>query len=459
MQQSPSRIMAVILADAGRDDHVPGWCASLAEIANLPALLHVTQALETAGTSTILINAGNDEHARLVASRIESTGSRVITGSAESSLTESLSSLEGEAESSEDHVLVLCGIRPLMHTSTIRELIQKSQESGGPAILRSVRDQAGQPRAGSVFDGNETNVATDRDRDIQREQGDTVALCATIADLGRITTITADATDNSTASIVDQLVSAISGSVGVPTSMTCSHEEAHAVVTPSDRALVETSFQSRARQRAISDGAVLHGAETVWFSHDTVIEPGAVIEPVVVFGPGVTVKSTATIRAFSHLEGCVVGPGAVVGPHARLRPGTTVSENARVGNFVEIKASAIGVGTRVNHLSYVGDSQVDDGTNIGAGTITCNYDGVSKHPTIIGKNAFVGSHTTLVAPVKLGDGAMTAAGTVVTKDVPSDALAISRTPQQNKLGMARLLMEQLASVARFRGKQAKKSQD
>jgi bifunctional UDP-N-acetylglucosamine pyrophosphorylase/glucosamine-1-phosphate N-acetyltransferase len=160
----------------------------------------------------------------------------------------------------------------------------------------------------------------------------------------------------------------------------------------------------------------------------------------------VTVESGATIRAFSHLEGCHVGSGAVVGPYARLRPGAELSNNVKIGNFVEVKNAQIADGAKVNHLSYIGDAEVGADTNIGAGTITCNYDGVFKHKTIIGKRVFIGSNTMLVAPITIGDEAMTATGTIVTRDVPDGDMAIGRHRQENKTGLARRLFQKLRAA-------------
>ncbi|HHC29807.1 MAG TPA: bifunctional UDP-N-acetylglucosamine diphosphorylase/glucosamine-1-phosphate N-acetyltransferase GlmU, partial [Rhodobacterales bacterium] len=183
--------------------------------------------------------------------------------------------------------------------------------------------------------------------------------------------------------------------------------------------------------------------ETVFFAFDTWIGRDAVVEPNVVFGPGVTVESGARIRALSHLEGAHVSRDAVVGPYARLRPGAELAEGAKVGNFVEIKNAEIAPGAKVNHLTYIGDAFVGAEANIGAGTITCNYDGVFKHHTHIGANSFVGSNTMLVAPVTVGDGAMTATGTVVTRDVPPGAMAVGRVRMEVKEGFWTRMYEKL----------------
>ncbi|MGJ3233265.1 MAG: bifunctional UDP-N-acetylglucosamine diphosphorylase/glucosamine-1-phosphate N-acetyltransferase GlmU [Oceanicaulis sp.] len=203
-----------------------------------------------------------------------------------------------------------------------------------------------------------------------------------------------------------------------------------------DLSRAEAAWQARRRREAMEDGVTLIAPETVVFSHDTVIEQDVTIEPNVVFGPGVTVKSGATIRAFSHLEGAVVAGACEVGPYARLRPGAVLETGAKVGNFVEVKKARLGEGAKANHLSYIGDGDVGAKANIGAGTIFCNYDGFFKNKTVIGEGAFIGSNSALVAPVTIGKGAMTASGTVVTDDVPDDALALGRAKQVVKEGWA-----------------------
>lgn len=225
------------------------------------------------------------------------------------------------------------------------------------------------------------------------------------------------------------------------TVVTCDEAETLGINTRAELAGAEAAFQARARADAFENGVTLPAPETVHFAFDTVIGRDTLVEPNVVFGPSVTVESGVTVRAFSHLEGCHIARGAIVGPYARLRPGAELSEDARVGNFVEIKNARIGTGTKVNHLSYIGDATLGRGTNIGAGTITCNYDGVMKHHTDIGENVFIGSNTMLVAPVHVGDGAMTGSGSVITSDVDADALAIARAPQVEKPGMAAKLFQ------------------
>ena len=201
----------------------------------------------------------------------------------------------------------------------------------------------------------------------------------------------------------------------------------------------EAEIQARLRAAALEAGVTMTAPETVFLAADTALAADVTLGPYIVFGPGVSVAGGAEIRAFSHLEGCAIGAGATIGPYARLRPGTVVEAGAHVGNFVELKAVHLGPGAKANHLTYLGDAEIGAGANIGAGTITCNYDGVNKHRTIIGAGAFIGSDTALVAPVAVGAGAITAAGSVITRDVAADALAIARGQQVEKPGRARQL--------------------
>jgi bifunctional UDP-N-acetylglucosamine pyrophosphorylase/glucosamine-1-phosphate N-acetyltransferase len=199
---------------------------------------------------------------------------------------------------------------------------------------------------------------------------------------------------------------------------------------------VEGAFQARMRAAAMAGGVTLIDPATVWFSHDTKLARDVTIEPNVFFGPGVRVETGAVIHAFCHLEGASIGPGAHVGPFARLRPGARLGADVKIGNFVEVKNAAIGDGAKASHLSYIGDAEVGAGANLGAGTITCNYDGFDKFKTVIGAGAFIGADSALVAPVKIGDGAFIGTGSVITKDVAPNALAVARGRQSEIAGWA-----------------------
>lgn len=207
----------------------------------------------------------------------------------------------------------------------------------------------------------------------------------------------------------------------------------------------EAVFQNRQRRHFLDTGVTLQSPETVHFSFDTTIETDVVIEPHCVFGPGVSIASGALIKAFSHLEGAQVGNHAVIGPYARLRPGTELADGVKIGNFVETKKAKIGLGAKVNHLSYIGDAEIGAGANIGAGTITCNYDGFNKHKTEIGAGAFIGSNSSLIAPVRIGDGAYVGSSSVLSGEVEADALAVTRAPARTIRGWA----------AKFRNKNSK----
>lgn len=197
---------------------------------------------------------------------------------------------------------------------------------------------------------------------------------------------------------------------------------------------VEAIWQETARHALMASGVTMQAPHTVSLSADTIIEPDVVLEPNIVFGPGVTVKTGTKIKAFSHLEGAIVGENADIGPFARLRPGANLAESTKVGNFVEVKNARVHAGAKINHLTYIGDAEIGEKANIGAGTITCNYDGANKHKTTIGKGAFIGSNSSLVAPVTIGQGAYVASGSVITQNIPDDGLGIGRSRQVNKDG-------------------------
>ena len=236
------------------------------------------------------------------------------------------------------------------------------------------------------------------------------------------------------------------------TAVTCSEAETLGIDTRASLAEAEAAFQARARTEALENGVTLTAPETVFFALDTYIGRDAIVGPNVIFGPGVTVESGAEIKGFCHLEGCHISRGATVGPFARLRPGAELAEDVHVGNFVEIKNAILDEGVKVGHLTYIGDADIGEHTNIGAGTVTCNYDGVMKHRTRIGKRAFIGSDTMLVAPVTVGDGALTASGSVITEDVPAEAVAIGRARQVTKPGLATRMFEKLKAIKAAKAK-------
>ena len=215
-----------------------------------------------------------------------------------------------------------------------------------------------------------------------------------------------------------------------------SEDEVRGINTKAQLAEAEGVMQARLRKAAMDAGVTLIAPETVYLAADTTFGKDVTIEPFVVIGPGVSIADGAVIHSFSHIVQATIGKNTSVGPYARLRPGTSLGDGARIGNFVETKAAILEAGVKVNHLSYIGDAEVGANSNIGAGTITCNYDGFSKHKTTIGKGAFVGTNSSLVAPVKIGAGAYIGSGSVITRDVPDDAMAVERSPQSVREGGA-----------------------
>ncbi|MEM1429366.1 MAG: bifunctional UDP-N-acetylglucosamine diphosphorylase/glucosamine-1-phosphate N-acetyltransferase GlmU [Pseudomonadota bacterium] len=346
------------------------------------------------------------------------------------------------------HTLVLYGDTPLIPAETLQRLLAGLSEHAAMILGFEAADPGGYGRLVLDDDGAlerivEFKEATEAERALRICNSGVIA-CATErldAYLPRIGN--QNASGEYYLTDLPGLLRADGLSCGV---VLCAEAETLGVNSRADLARAEAAFQSRARDAAMATGVTLAAPETVHLAWDTVLGRDVAVEPNVVFGPGVTVETGARIRAFSHLEGCHVSSGAIVGPYARLRPGAEIADDARIGNFVEVKAAEIGPGAKINHLSYIGDATVGARSNVGAGTVTCNYDGVLKHRTIIGEDAFVGSDTMLVAPVRLGDRSMTASGSVITADVEDDALAIGRARQTNKPGLATKLMARLRAL-------------
>ncbi len=346
--------------------------------------------------------------------------------------------LQAAAHFGDGDVAVLYADNPLIRPATLRRLRNRRRTPGVALALLAMRP-ADPGRYGRVLslDGDVERIVEWPDAtEAEREVGlcNAGVLCASAADFLRwlhqvqpsptgefyLTDCVALARNEG------RRVAAVEAPV----------EELRGINSRAELAEAEATVQGWLRCAAMDGGATLTAPDTVFFSADTKLAADVTVQPHVVFGPGVSVASGAEIRAFSHLEGCEIGPGALIGPYARLRPGTVVAAGAHVGNFVELKATHLGAGAKANHLSYLGDSTIGPGTNIGAGTITCNYDGYAKHRTTIGAGVFVGTSAVLVAPIALGDGSFVAAGSVVTNDVAPDAMVFGRAPQVAKPGRA-----------------------
>ncbi|MCP5087536.1 MAG: bifunctional UDP-N-acetylglucosamine diphosphorylase/glucosamine-1-phosphate N-acetyltransferase GlmU [Rhodobacteraceae bacterium] len=353
-------------------------------------------------------------------------------------------------------VIVLYGDTPFVRPETLQAMLNKRAEGNGVVVLGfEATDPGHYGRLWSTTEDGLMAIIEAKDATPEQLQ---ISLCNSgviCADrkvlfdlLGKV------GNDNASGEYYLTDIVALARAEGLRcAAISCDEAETQGVNSRADLAAAEASFQARARGAAMENGTTLTAPDTVYFSFDTIIGRDVIVEPNVVFGPDVTVESGAIIRAFSHLEGCHVSQHAIIGPYARLRPGAEIGDGARVGNFVEVKAALVGEGAKINHLSYVGDAEVGDAANIGAGTIICNYDGVFKHKTVIGKRAFIGSNTALVAPVRVGDDAMTGSGSVITSDVPDEAMAISRAKQANKPGLALRLMNKLRAAKAARSKE------
>jgi bifunctional UDP-N-acetylglucosamine pyrophosphorylase / glucosamine-1-phosphate N-acetyltransferase len=349
-------------------------------------------------------------------------------------------------------VVVLYGDTPFITPETLEKLAASTADV---TVLGFHTDSRPQRYGRLVMEGNallrivEFKDATEEERAITLINSGVVACdAAVLADL------VSGLTNNNASGeyYLTDLPAAARARGMTATAVTCPEAETLGIDTRASLAEAEAAFQARARAAALENGVTLTAPDTVFFALDTHVGRDAVIGPNVLFGPGVTVESGAEIKGFCHLEGCHVSRGATVGPFARLRPGTELAEDVHVGNFVEIKNAILDEGVKVGHLTYIGDAEVGEHTNIGAGTVTCNYDGVMKHRTVIGKRAFIGSDTMLVAPVTVGDGALTASGSVITEDVPAEAVAIGRSRQVTKPGLATKMFEKLKAIKAMKAK-------
>ena len=422
-------------------------------VAGAPLLIHALKSGAGLDPAQTIVVAGHgagavgetarswDETARIVLQE-EQKGTAHAVGMAR----EALDGFDGD-------VIVLYGDTPFIRPETLEAMQQARAQHDIVVLGFQAADPGRYGRLVMAGDRLERIVefkdATDQERAITLcNSGVIMADRATLFDL-----VAGVGNDNASGEYYLTDVVGLARARGLSaTAVTCDESETMGINSRAELAGAEAAFQARARAATLEDGVTLIAPDTVHFAHDTVIGRDSVIEPNVFFGTGVTVESGAAIRAFSHLEGCHVSRGAVVGPYARLRPGAELAEDVRIGNFVEVKNAILDEGAKANHLSYIGDAHVGAGSNIGAGTITCNYDGVMKHRTEIGAGAFIGSNTMLVAPVRVGAGAMTGSGSVITRDVADAALALARAEQVNKPGMARKLFEMLKAKKARRDK-------
>jgi bifunctional UDP-N-acetylglucosamine pyrophosphorylase / glucosamine-1-phosphate N-acetyltransferase len=353
--------------------------------------------------------------------------------------------LVAASEFGDGEVAVLYADNPLIRPETLRRLLDRRADGAAAVALLAFR-AADPGRYGRVIalDGSVERIVEWSDAG-ESERAETLcnagALCAGASDMARW--LAAVRADNAKGECYLTDVVALARAEGAgAAAVEAPEEELAGINSRAELAAAEAVVQSRLRAAAMDAGVTMIDPGSVFLCTDTEFSSDVTIEPNVFFGPAVKVATGALIRAFTHIEGCTVGPGCIVGPHARIRPTTVLGQNVHIGNFVEVKATQLGDGAKANHLSYLGDAEIGARTNIGAGTITCNYDGYAKHRTTIGAGVFIGSDTALVAPVTVGDGVITAAGSVITEDVPADAFAIARGRQVVKEGRAAAMRSQ-----------------
>ena len=440
--------IALIILAAGKGTRMQSELPKvLHKVAGAPMLIHAMRAGRALEPKRTIIVAGHGFEAVSAAARAEVPEVEIVRQEAQLGTGHAVDQARAALDDFDGTVIVLYGDCPLIQPRTLEELTATLSTAAVSVLGFEAENPARYGRL--ITDGDrlkrivEFKDATPAERAVRLCNSGVMAASAQLL-FDLLSEI-----DANNASGELYLTDVIGKAVGRGLSCTairCAERETLGVNSRVELMQAEKEFQTLRRAEALEDGISMPAPETVHFSYDTVIGRDAIIEQNVVFGPGVTVESGAQIRAFSHLEGAHVARGCVVGPYARLRPGAELAEDVKIGNFVEIKASTLDEGAKVNHLSYIGDAHIGARANIGAGTITCNYDGVMKHHTSIGEAAFIGSNTMLVAPITVGQDAMTASGSVITRDVPAGDLAIARSKQDNKAGFSVKLMNKLRAL-------------
>jgi bifunctional UDP-N-acetylglucosamine pyrophosphorylase / glucosamine-1-phosphate N-acetyltransferase len=413
---------------------------------------HVLSAGAALNPQRLVIITGPDSDAVAIEAQAFVPGCQVVIQKERKGTAHAVSMAKDALTGFEGSVLILYGDVPLMTTATLLSVQSAVDANHDAAVLGfEAADPSGYGRILRTSTGEVRGIREHLDATAEERK---ITLCNSgiiCANAEVFWTLLPSIRNNNAKAefyLTDFIEICASGGKSIALAV-CPESEVAGVNDRVQLAEVEAVFQARYRRDAMVNGATLIDPSTTYFSADTQIGRDVVIEPNVFFGPGVQVSDNVKIAANSHIEGAKIGAGARVGPFARLRPGAELGPSSHVGNFVEIKKSVVGEGAKINHLTYIGDASVGPKSNIGAGTITCNYDGYDKHRTEIGASVFVGSNTALVAPLKIGDGVNIAAGSVITRDVPKDALAIARGEQDNKEGWA----------SRYRAlKQARKAQ-
>ena len=407
-------------------------------VAGQSMLAHVLAAVRQAGGSAVAVVVGPDAGAVSAEATRNAPGADIFVQKERRGTAHAVLAAEAALARGADDVLVIFGDTPLIRPDTLRQM-RDALTKGAAIVVLGFRpkDPTGYGRL--VLEGSELVAireeldATPAERDIDLCNGGLMAFAGKSA----MTILKRIGNDNRKGEFYLTDAIAIARDMKLKAVVIETEEDdVRGINTKAQLAETEAALQQRLRKAAMDAGVTLVAPETVFLAADTKFGRDVTVEPYVVFGPGVTVEDNAVIRSFSHLDHAHVGKGTLVGPYARLRPGAKLGADVHIGNFVEVKESVIEDGAKANHLAYIGDARLGAGSNFGAGAIVCNYDGAAKHRTDIGKGAFIGSNSALVAPVSIGDGAYVATGSVITQDVPADGLAIARERQVVKEGGA-----------------------
>ncbi len=429
----PRPVAAIVLA-AGKGTRMKSALHKvLHPLAGRPMLFHLLASVgELRPSATVVVvGAGREQ----VEAAVAGTGTVVVVQEPQLGTAHAVQQAEAALADFDGDILILYGDVPLVEAATMRRMLDALSDDVAAVVLGF---RPADPAAYGRILASDGIIA----KMVEFKDASTAERAVTLCNSGLMAVRSRDlwsllAQVGNANAAGEYYLPDIVGLAALPSRVVeTGADEVAGINSRGELAAVERGWQARRRVAAMADGVTLTAPDTVWFAYDTVIAPDVLIEPNVWFGPGVRVASGATIRAFSHIEGAEIGAGVEIGPFARLRPGTVLGAGAKIGNFVEVKNARLGDGAKANHLSYLGDAEIGAKANIGAGTITCNYDGFFKYRTTIGAGAFIGSNSALVAPVTIGDGAIVGAGSTVTADVEAGALALARGSQTVKPGWA-----------------------
>jgi len=419
----------------------------LHKIAGAPMLVHAMQSSEAINPARMIIVAGHGAELVESAATAYNPASEIVLQTEQNGTAHATDMARDALKGFKGDAIVLFGDTPFISPETLTKVFEARKTADFVVLGFEAAEPGGYGRLITKGDKllkiTEAKDCTDEELKINLcNSGVMAAKSETLFDL--ITQVTPNNAQGEL--YLTDIVGIANGKGMTCAVVTCPEAETLGINSRTHLAEAEAIFQNQRRAELMDEGVTLTDPATTFLAFDTHIGRDVIIGPNTLFGPGVTVETGAHIKGFCHLEGCHISKGAEIGPFARLRPGAEIGDDARVGNFVEIKNAELATGAKVGHLTYLGDASVGANSNVGAGTVTCNYDGVFKHRTEIGQDVFIGTHTSLVAPVHVGDGAFTATGSVITNDVPSGDLAIARARQVNKKGLGAKFMERLRAL-------------